>query len=658
MKKIALTSLIVFISIFFGLSQEYLPNTLYVKVEYSYNEYFKGKLKSLPPLPLKIEKITPFFNTSIQEKLKKSGTNYTTHPIQRIYKVIYSDEILPEIAAEILKESDMIKDASPAPICQVFYQPDDPLADSLLPATNGQNQLVTHNFYKAWQVEKGDTNVVIGSVDTGILPSHEDIIDNIKRNPNDPINGKNDDGDFYFNDSITDNYEGWDIADFDNNPTLGPGSQHGHWVASISSATANNGKGLAGTGLNCKFLPIKAALDASSESISHGYDGLFYAAQHDCSVINLSWGSIFYPGDIILDLINFVTEELDVVMVGAAGNSGKDEYWYPASFENVLSVTAVNSDSSKWFASTYNYGIDISAAGSSIQMANVSNDSSYRTQSGTSMAAPIVSGAAALVRSKYPTWTAKQVMQQLKVTGYTLEQMPANSEFANKLGTLLDPYRALTDTNLPGLRTVRFTLLDHQDGFISGQGDTINIQLSITNYLANTDSSVMLFIDQLNDQFIHTDSIFFGLDINTFDTITTPTIEIIIPPTDSSFVPIEFLIHYSNDLISYRDKQYLGFGFTKSVIAGIQDSTIIEENEIDLFPNPVDKEITIKSTKTFNDLVYKIIDDKGHKLMEGKLKDDVKEDRINIEGGLTKSGQYILVIEGDQFLISKPFIKI
>ena len=134
---------------------------------------------------------------------------------------------------------------------------------------------MTHNFYDAWEIEKGDTNVVMGFVDTGIWFDHRDIQDNLKNNFNDPINGINDDNDSLLGESLIDNYYGWDVANWDNDPTMS-GSRHGLEVIGISSATFDNELSIAGLAPEVKYMPVKASRDDMPGSITEGYLGLLF----------------------------------------------------------------------------------------------------------------------------------------------------------------------------------------------------------------------------------------------------------------------------------------------------------------------------------------------------------------------------------------------
>ena len=146
--------------------------------------------------------------------------------------------------------------------------PSDPMAS---PVSGQQEHLGQIKAYDAWDVEKGDTTMVIGLVDTGVNYNHPDLKDNIALNYADPVNGIDDDHDGY-----VDNFLGWDMADNDNDPITGTNG-HGSSVAGMSSASTNNALGVAGTGFKTKFLEIKA-FSNDTKTMVNEYQGVVYAA--------------------------------------------------------------------------------------------------------------------------------------------------------------------------------------------------------------------------------------------------------------------------------------------------------------------------------------------------------------------------------------------
>ena len=268
------------------------------------------------------------------------------------------------------------------------------------------------NAPAAWNIEKGDTNVVIGILDTGTDWDHPDLVDNIKYNYNDPIDGTDNDADGY-----TDNYRGWDLGVNDNDPTV-QGSNHGAHVSGCAAASTDNNTGVASPGFNCKFLPVKIA-DAQGNLIA-GYEGITYAADHGCQIINCSWGSNS-SSQMGQDVVNYATINTNSLVVAGAGNDNSDDNFYPASFDNVLSVGATSASDGKASFSNYGYTLDVSAPGINIYSTTYNNN--YTMNSGTSMSSPIVAGCAGIVQSYFPNLTGIQVGEKLRVSADNINSL-------------------------------------------------------------------------------------------------------------------------------------------------------------------------------------------------------------------------------------------
>jgi subtilisin family serine protease len=334
---------------------------------------------------------------------------------------------------------------------------------------------------QAWDVWKGDTNMVIGITDSGVDTNHVDLKPNIKYNYNDPYNGIDDDGDGYI-----DNRRGWNIwANNDN--VYDAQDSHGTFTTGISSAKTDNGIGVAGIGFKCKFLPVR--LDDNVGNYIRAYDAVVYAADHGCKVINCSWGSRF-PCNFGVDIINYAVINKDVVVIASAGNDNNQEPFYPASFQYVINVAGLQQSNQKSPTSSWGANIDIVAYGSGIY--NTYNPNTYVTSGGTSAAAPMVSGAAALLRSYYPTWKALKVAEQLKVTADpAFYSVPQNLQYATKLGKgRLDVLKALTDTTSPSIAMLNKAAKDNNDrNFLPG--DTLRLTGLFKNYIRPATNGVV-----------------------------------------------------------------------------------------------------------------------------------------------------------------------
>ena len=271
---------------------------------------------------------------------------------------------------------------------------------------------------QAWAIEKGDANVVIAIIDSGIDYRHDDLAAKTWVNPGElPHNGLDDDGNGY-----VDDVHGWDFTDApnvqgegdfiegDNEPIDESG--HGTHVAGIAGAMADNGIGIAGVAWNCPLMAIRAGLSLGGSSRMQDDDSaaaIVYAADNGASVINMSWGSE-QVSFVIQDAVDYAHAR-GVVLVGAAGNSQKAAAIFPAAYRHVIAVASTEQHQRRFYQSNFGASVDIAAPGNVILSTQIDNQ--YRLLTGTSMAAPHVAGVAALMLSKRPALTHEEVRQIL-----------------------------------------------------------------------------------------------------------------------------------------------------------------------------------------------------------------------------------------------------
>lgn len=240
----------------------------------------------------------------------------------------------------------------------------------------------------AWDTTLGSTNVVVAVVDTGLEKTHEDI----------------------------GNYEqGKDFVEDDDEPQ----DEHGHGthVAGTVGALTDNGVGVAGTA-QTTILPVRVLDESGSGSLSDAADGVVWATDNGADVISLSLACSI---NLLCELSQPMEEALDyaaangVLSVCAAGNNGPllDSVSYPASDPDCMAVSAVNEDGNIAFFSSRGPEVEIAAPGSSILSTCIGDD--YCEKSGTSMAAPHVSGTAALAAAQHGIG-GEQLRQHLRDT--------------------------------------------------------------------------------------------------------------------------------------------------------------------------------------------------------------------------------------------------
>ncbi|RFU68318.1 peptidase S8 [Peribacillus saganii] len=208
---------------------------------------------------------------------------------------------------------------------------------------------------------------------------------------------------------------------------------HGTHVAGIIAANKENGIGGYGVSPNVKILPVDVfdrGWGASDYSIAQG---ILYAVEKGADVINMSIGGPF-SSPMIEDAVKNAIDK-GVVVVAAAGNNGDDWVNYPAGYEGVISVGSVNEKRSLSEYSSFGVSVDIVAPGEEVYstMYEAEKKSSFRKLSGTSMASPVVAGAAALLLSKYPNLTPVQVEYILEQTANDMGETGFDGKFGNGL---------------------------------------------------------------------------------------------------------------------------------------------------------------------------------------------------------------------------------
>ena len=369
-----------------------------------------------------------------------------------------ADAARTELLAKGLVDAGIVRAAAPNLLVPLALTPNDPY-------------LSTHQWHlgttaagirarNAWDVELGSPSVPLAFIDTGVDLGHPDLVGQIWTNAGEiPGNGLDDDLNGYIDD-----VNGWDMANDDNDPnpefsvdsTIGLDvGFHGTFGAALAAAHTNNAVGVAGVAWNCRIMPLRVSRQDTGITLAAVTEAFGYACDNGARVINLSLAGTdpilqaFFQA-LVLDAI-----AADVVVVAAAGNAGTDVTTWPAACESVLAVAATDVSNHRASFSNWGWYVDIAAPGANLWSAisrNYTRDAAnntlfqfyygwdtvnpYMYNSGTSFACPLVSGAVALVRSKYPAVNAKFIINHMIETADVVS-------YDNDIGGRLNVYNAL-----------------------------------------------------------------------------------------------------------------------------------------------------------------------------------------------------------------------
>jgi serine protease len=301
---------------------------------------------------------------------------------------------------------------------------------------------------QAWDITPGSAEVIVAVTDNGFHLEHDDLKNSYWKNKNEiPDNGIDDDNNGYIDD-----YEAWNFSENNNDPRS-TGNSHGTHVTGIIAAETNNGIGIAGTAPGVKVMPIKFYGEGrwTSEVVASSY---IYAVNNGAKIITTSYNIDGFVNDqVYLDVIKFVRDN-EVLLFNSAGNGNKNNPPRIKYNKQVVLVCSTRSNPKKPTKvdviskfSNHGTGIQICAPGDPI-LSTVNgeylNASRYGEMSGTSMAAPNAAAVAALIWSKYPNFTAKEVLNKLYKTADNLDSR--NRRHRGMMGAgRVNALRALTE---------------------------------------------------------------------------------------------------------------------------------------------------------------------------------------------------------------------
>ena len=475
---------------------EIYPGLVYVKLHQPLLSHQRHQiLLELEESGLEIRQISSFSRSDLLEVLLSTlGQNLAwirQHPEYKLahYALIsFENRLTPSAASLLLQKTPIVQLAEPVPVAKVLggtpTAPDDPRISE-------QKQLEYIRATEAWSVHPGDSSTVIGVIDAGMTNNHEDLSGNIARNHGEAgldsegkeksTNGVDDDGNGYVDD--------WDGVNLVPTDGRGGGStlngEHGTQVCGYAAAHTDNGIGIAGVANQCRFFPMKAA-PFNGINIVSGMDGLLYAARSGHKVANLSWGQTVRSA-IEQEIIDLVIQDYDLAVVAAGGNLIDQIVHYPAGYRGVLGVGGVDEFST--LTTTWGEHIDVVA----LAGLTTSGTSDYfDLSSASSYATPIASGVVALARSRWPSVSARGILQHVRYVS-------VDHEFANlgKEGFVgrgrVDALNAVSIDPMshPGIVVDSVWVEDPNgarvDGLMTGESGTVHF--SVTNLLGRAENA-------------------------------------------------------------------------------------------------------------------------------------------------------------------------
>ncbi|MBG0762723.1 S8 family serine peptidase [Acholeplasma laidlawii] len=534
---------------------------LRVPFDIAYKDYFDSGLANYDDQTVLV-KFDVAFDGTLTRNLKNAGIESLEQMMQGADDVWYVAHIKRDYTIKNVMSSLRALNEVLVADYNYVYQTEDfdptiiPNVDvSENPQSNQQWYLNASGIQDAWKwlehsnIDPGGLpSVVVAVIDTGVDYNHIDLRANMWTNTKEiPGNGIDDDGNGY-----VDDIHGVNVVSNEQFHSGNPMDDHGHGthVAGIIAAS-NNKEGIVGIAHNVQIMAIKAGMSSGYFTQDSIAKAILYAYDNGADVINMSFGG----GAVSIAVQDaLMTAYSRAVLVASAGNNGlpnelTDFYLpapnYPAALSYVIGVmsvgsTGVESSFSNWDARAFN-AVEYEVYAPGEQMLSTLPNDQYATWSGTSMAAPVVSAIAALLRSVYDDrdmYSNKFIMGQLTSTSetYAICNNPQRHTVGGGLHNIppiIDAYKALTKLPKPEINLYNYYIFDAQgiaeenngDGIIDA-GETIDIGLVLRNRWGMSKETIVsmdtLTIGGVESEFVEfiTKDIDFG-QIGTYSTKDT-----------------------------------------------------------------------------------------------------------------------------------------
>ncbi len=373
----------------------------------------------------------------------KSLHSYHASQAQLVeFAAVKKDEALLEAKAEALAKDPRVLYVEANTILHADMTPNDPNFAQLYglhnDGSNGGKVGADISATAAWDVTTGSRNVLVGIIDTGADYTHPDIAPNYWQNPGETgldeaghdraTNGIDDDGNGFIDD-----WHGWDFANNDNDPM--DDNKHGTHVAGTIGGNGNDGVGVVGVNWQVSIVAIKFLTGAGSGTLDDAVKAIEYGTKLGVTLTSNSWGGGGFS-DTMLAAIKEAGDH-GILFVAAAGNDGVNNDaspHFPSTYDldNIIAVAATDkNDLMADFSCFGATSVDLGAPG--VDILSSVPGGLYDKLSGTSMATPHVSGAAALVKAAYPDATAAQIKARLINTADPIDALAGKTVSGGRL---------------------------------------------------------------------------------------------------------------------------------------------------------------------------------------------------------------------------------
>lgn len=317
------------------------------------------------------------YNLEVVDKEKGIYTTETTHWTEEVSEFI--DYICPDSEAFLIEGEESVMLFSLSDTEEMYYK---------------QWEMI--NASEGWLLESYGNDIIVGVIDSGCYPQ-EDMEGNL-------LPGKN-----YL----------------DNNSDTSDDKGHGTHVSGIIAAKFGNG-GIVGVAPKAKIVPLKCFSVSRYPTVSVLAKAIYDAVDvYECDIINMSWG-LLKDNDALKDAINYADSK-GVILIAAVGNSNSSTIYYPAGYENVIGVGSVTAEKERSELSQYNTSVTVVAPGEMVK--STYNNGGFAYMSGTSQAAPMISGIAAVALSVDKKLTSAKLRKLIEETSQDLGKKGYDEDF-------------------------------------------------------------------------------------------------------------------------------------------------------------------------------------------------------------------------------------